>query len=137
VTLYLPALERRPTATDRERVVLLVEDEPLARNAAKRQLKSLGFHVLEASDGREALSLYRERKGDITLVLLDLVMPKMDGEAVLDQLLKLDPEVKVLITSGYRSRDGARHLIERGAKGFLEKPYMFAELRQAIDLAEG
>jgi two-component system cell cycle sensor histidine kinase/response regulator CckA len=85
--------------------VLLVDDEETIRTLGARMLSRLGFVVLTAGDGREALALYAQHRGEIVLVLLDLTMPHMDGEETLHGLRALDPEVRVIMSSGYSEQD--------------------------------
>ena len=142
VTIYLPALAEedfprqagQPRAATRGSV-LLVDDEVMVRTAAGRLLRSLGYQVLMASNGKEAVELYQAKKDEVVLVILDLVMPEMNGAVVFEKLRALDPEVRVLLASGHDRELNARELIDRGARGFLQKPYVRDELRRAMDQA--
>ena len=91
--------------------VLLVDDEELIRASGQRLLRALGYRVLLAEDGAEALEIYGERQGEIVMVLLDMVMPVMDGVDAFLKLRELDPEVKVLLTSGHTIEDKAAWLL--------------------------
>jgi CheY-like chemotaxis protein len=92
----------------------------------------IGYTVLTAVDGETALKLYREQKGQIDLVILDLIMPGMSGTSVLDALLKLDPATKVIVASGYSDIGPMRESREAGAKSFIAKPYEIKQLLQMI-----
>ena len=92
----------------------------------------MGYHVLAARDGEEAISIYKSHREKIDLVILDLVMPKMEGGKVFDRLKEISPEVKVLIASGYSLDGEASQLLERGAKGFIQKPFDMKQLSQSI-----
>ena len=113
-------------------VVLLVDDESAVRSVASRLLKRLGYTVVEACDGREAVAVYYLRQEEIDFVLMDLIMPEMSGAETYAQLRGMNPGVKVLVCSGF---DGgqAREVLDSGAAGFLPKPYSLKLLREAID----
>ncbi len=100
-----------------------------------RMLEQLGFRVLTAADGREALAVYRAHMDEITLVLLDLTMPHMDGEETFRELRRLDPEVRVVMSSGYTEQDVTSRFAGKGLAGFLQKPYTLAELTGRLQAA--
>ena len=118
-----------------EGTVLLVDDEQTIRTLGTRMLSSLGFTVLTAADGREALKIYAEHRDEIALVLLDLTMPRMDGEETLRELRLLDPQVRVVMSSGYTETDIASRLADEAPAGFLQKPYTLTELRDKLRAA--
>jgi PAS domain S-box-containing protein len=111
--------------------VLLVDDEETVRAIGKEMLKALGFEVLTAGDGREAVAAYRENEG-IKLVILDLTMPHSDGEQCFRDLRVLDPEVKVIISSGFSEQEVTQKFLGKGLAGFIQKPYKLSVLRDAI-----
>jgi two-component system, cell cycle sensor histidine kinase and response regulator CckA len=113
-------------------LVLMVDDDRLVRAAAARALKRLGYQVMLASDGVEAVEVYREHKAEIRCVLLDLLMPRMDGRQTYQALREIDPSVRVLITSGYADNLQVQDLIDRGVRGFVAKPYDLELLSDAI-----
>jgi len=121
--------------------VLVVDDEQAVRQLARRMLERAGFDVLLASDGREALDVFRAHRTRISLVLLDLTMPSMDGEMTLRALRELDTAVPVLLSSGFSESEMAVRLAGCGLAGFVEKPYTRAELircvRAALDGGSG
>jgi DNA-binding NtrC family response regulator len=106
----------------------LVEDEPGVADCGRRILTSAGYSVITATNGRNALAIYRDRKDEISLVILDLIMPEMSGRDCLMELLKIDPSVKVLIATGYTPEDELHREICPLVKGFLQKPFAIAEL---------
>jgi two-component system cell cycle sensor histidine kinase/response regulator CckA len=112
--------------------VLLVDDEETVRALGTRMLSQLGFAVLAAADGREALTLYAEHPGEIALVFLDLTMPRMDGEETFRELRRLDPGVLVVMSSGYTEHDITSRFAAGGPAGFLQKPYTLAQLAERL-----
>ena len=113
-------------------VVLLVDDEDLVRVLGKHLLERLGFSVLTAADGVEALAIFQSRAAEIACVLLDLTMPRMDGEETLRALRRLQPNVRVLLCSGYGEQQVASRVRDLNSVEFLQKPYQMAELAQKL-----
>jgi nitrogen-specific signal transduction histidine kinase len=117
-------------------LVLVVDDDEVVRTMAQRMVEQLGFSALAAGDGEEAVRLYRERAEEIACVLLDLTMPKMNGEETFRELRKVRPEVRVVLSSGYSEENATERFAGLGLAGFLQKPYqletMTAVLRRAI-----
>jgi PAS domain S-box-containing protein len=112
--------------------ILVVDDEDTIRAVAARMLESLGFRVLLASDGREALTLYAERRAEIVGVLMDLTMPHLDGEETFRELRRLDPMVRVLLMSGYNEQDAIARFVGKGLAGFIQKPFNMEDLRTSL-----
>jgi CheY-like chemotaxis protein len=112
--------------------ILLVDDEPVVLEVGSEMLTSMGFEVLLASNGAEALEVFRNRVREISLVILDLVMPFMDGWRAFKALKAMDPRVKVLATSGYSDDCEAARMLEMGFSGFLQKPFSMRNLRDAL-----
>ncbi len=112
--------------------VLLVDDEEPVRELGTRMLERIGFQVLVAANGREALDLYKARHDEIMLVFLDLTMPCMDGEEAFHHLRKINPKVRVLLTSGYSEADIAQHFTGKPFFGFLQKPYSLETLTRCV-----
>ncbi len=104
----------------------------MIRDLGKRILTKAGYTVLTAGNGREALDLYRRGKENISLVILDLIMPEMGGKQCLEELLKIDPRARVLIASGFGATGQAKEAIETGAGGFVDKPYDMKRLLQDV-----
>lgn len=111
--------------------VLLVDDEESVRNVGVQMLKHLGYTVLQAKDGQEALAIFEQTPG-ISFVLLDLVMPRMDGRECLRELRRLAPDVAVIMSSGYNEQELAGEFRETPPNGFLQKPYDVAALRETL-----
>ena len=112
--------------------VLLVDDEETVIGIGSEMLKELGFEVLTAMDGREAVEVFKEKKGRIAAVLLDLTMPHLDGEQTFRELRLIDPEVKVIMSSGYNEQEVTQRFAGKGLAGFIQKPYKFSTLRNLI-----
>lgn len=108
--------------------ILLVDDEAFVRDLGQRILSQAGYTVFTAGNGIEALDLFARKENQFDLVILDLIMPEMGGEACLRELLKIDPGVKVLVASGYSADTSMRGPLEVGAKSFVSKPFRLKEL---------
>ncbi len=115
--------------------VLVVDDEQLVRNFSLRALKSFGYEVVGAEDGIQAEELYREQPFD--LVLLDMVMPKRGGLDTHRALVAIDPDVKVIVVSGYSRNHTVEEILAAGANDFLQKPFKLGELAAKVTLAMG
>lgn len=112
--------------------ILVVDDEETVRSLGKRMLERAGFTVLTAADGQEALKVFASEKDRIRLIILDLTMPILDGEACFHLLQQQDPEVKVILTSGYSEQDVVNQFAGKGLAGFLQKPFTSGDLIQKI-----
>jgi CheY-like chemotaxis protein len=140
VNVFLPTTEELPQLAHRAQGqpsvrrghVLIVDDDPTMREAASRITESIGLTPLRAANGKEALALWEQNKGGITLVLLDMVMPELDGAATF-RALREQSNVPVLLVSGYTDHTAAQQLLAEGAEGFLEKPYTAEQLGAEID----
>jgi CheY-like chemotaxis protein len=113
-------------------VVLVVDDEPTVRDLAERVLQDAGFCVLLAKDGRQALESLETHREEIDVMLLDLIMPRMDGPEVLRQLQIRSPDLPVVLMSGYGEQELASRLAESRANGFIQKPFRASELVESI-----
>ncbi|MEE9420272.1 MAG: PAS domain S-box protein, partial [Desulfatiglandaceae bacterium] len=130
-SIYLPASEKRvekPVKVDQQIVertgtILLVDDEELVLDVGVQLLRALGYTVLEAKGGREAVEIYEENKDRIDMVLLDMVMPGMGGGEAYDKMKDINPDIKALLSSGYSIDGQATEILERGCNGFIQKPF--------------
>jgi two-component system, cell cycle sensor histidine kinase and response regulator CckA len=104
-------------------LVLVADDEAGLRALARNILTRAGFRVITATDGREALELYRQHGREIRLVVLDMTMPHLDGEACFLAMRELHPDAKIVITSGYSEQEVVAHFVGKGLAGFVQKPY--------------
>ncbi len=139
--VYLPALDedaaqvgacQRPAIQIGTETVLLVDDEDLIRDLARTILVRAGYEVITATNGREALELYKTEANRVSLIILDLIMPEMGGAECLDELLRIDPGAKVLIASGYSADNPTSAELELSAKGFVWKPYNVKQFLDAV-----
>ena len=128
-------MDIEPVSLGKVRRPLLVDDDRMIRTLGTRLLEHLGYQTLLAENGEAALELYRQRSSEISFVILDLAMPVMDGAECFQSLRKIDPEASVLICSGYFQDAKVDALIERGAIGFIQKPYTTQSLAVSIDTA--
>jgi len=139
--MYLPVEEkaarsvrRSPevTAAPREANILLVDDEDLVRQLARDTLSRLGYNVIVREDGESGLAHFRDHWRDIDVVILDLVMPRMNGAAAYRAMKAINPDIKVLLCSGYTVDGVAKELLADGAQGFVQKPFHPAELSAKV-----
>jgi PAS domain S-box-containing protein len=139
-TIYLPASSDVP-ATDAApegplargtETVLVVDDDEMVREVTREMLETLGYTVVTARNGEEAVAVFRDRFASIDLVLLDIVMPKLDGNGAWEALKAIKPGVKILLTSGYSVDRHASRLLARGCSGFIQKPCDLRVLSQTV-----
>jgi CheY-like chemotaxis protein len=120
---------------DLKETILLVDDDDSARRSTSALLTAIGYKVLLATGGKEALELYKQDREQIDLVLLDTIMPGMDGVETYRRLKEIEPEVRVLLMSGYTKdmvEEQVKELLERGWGGFLKKPFSLQELNESV-----
>ncbi len=136
-SVFLPASESRPMEADaapRTKVrrgsgtILLVDDEEIIIDAIGAMISNLGYSLYTAGSGAEAVKIYRERGAVIDLVILDMVMPGMGGGETFERLKAVDPNVQVILCSGYSAEGNAAEILRRGCRGFLQKPFSLNEL---------
>ena len=145
-TVLFPAVEHATAARRSKQrgevprgrgTVLVVDDEELVRRMAKAALERHGYQVVEAADGRSAIEVLKRHPGTISAVLLDLSMPVMSGDEALPELLRIRPDVKILVTSGYSEAETIRLFHGQPVAGFIQKPYTSSQLantmRNALD----
>ncbi|MGB5750390.1 MAG: response regulator [Desulfobacterales bacterium] len=112
--------------------ILLVDDEKSTIQVEKLMLRELGYQVVSALSGKEAIELYKEKMVDLDLVALDMIMPEMNGKDTYDALKKINPEVKVLLVSGYSLNKQIEELMEKGCNGFIQKPFDIKQLSHKL-----
>jgi two-component system, cell cycle sensor histidine kinase and response regulator CckA len=122
----------KPEVLGGQETILLVDDEEGVRDLASRILDRAGYRVLTAGDGCSALELYEKERKNISLVILDLIMPKMGGRQCFEKLRMIEPKVKVVFASGYSDTESKEELIEAGGGGFVGKPFQMARLLSTV-----
>ena len=138
--IYLPAsddkieqdIQINPKMLKGKEKILLVDDEEDTIRVEKLMLKELGYSVIPALSGQEAVQLYKENKLTLDLVALDMIMPEMNGKDTYDELKRINPQVKVLLVSGYSLNKQIEELMDKGCIGFIQKPFSIVQLSQKI-----
>ena len=139
-TIYLPVWEKDGYEEEKlpEKVVkgsvalLLVDDEDIIIDVGEQMLKTLGYEVLLAGGGKKAIEIYTNNQDRIDMVILDMIMPDMGGGETYDRLKEINPDVKVLLSSGYSINEKANEILARGCNGFIQKPFDLRELSGKI-----
>jgi len=144
ISVCLPVSVCKPAAAQPQQLdlrgigtVLVIDDETLVREVCNDLLSSVGYRVLTASDGEEGLRLFRAMHEQIDLVLLDMVLPRMDGPAVFEELRRIQPDARVVLCSGFNPSGyaGIDQLIAAGALGFVQKPFTLQSICTALTAA--
>jgi PAS domain S-box-containing protein len=115
--------------------ILIVDDEDMIRTIAAQILTTAGYRVQTCADGQEAVDLYVKDHRNIDLVIMDMVMPRLDGREAFEQMRKINRKVKVLLSSGFSEDGDAQAILKAGASGFIQKPYRSAELLARVQQA--
>ncbi len=138
--VYLPASKGKIREEDKpsgevlrgKGTVLLVDDEEMIIDVAGQMIQNFGYHVMTAASGKEAVDVYKKNRDRIDMVILDMVMPEMSGEDAYDNLKEIDPDIKVLLSSGYSIDGRAAKILDRGCNGFIQKPFDMKRLSTKI-----
>lgn len=139
--VYLPAIAHQELGVPADQVgqeqgrgekILVIEDEPLLRDLLTDFLSGAGYDVIKAGDGEEGIAVYREHADAIDLVLSDIGLPKLDGEQVCNEILKTNPQAKVILCTGFIEEQKKTSLLEQGVVDVLHKPYKVAEVLSAV-----
>jgi CheY-like chemotaxis protein len=139
-SIYLPASEKevkrivrtRGKAAQGTANVLLVDDEEVVLKVGQELLEAMGHQVLTAKDGKEAITVYKKNRDKIDIVVLDMVMPRMGGGKAYDLMKEINPDVKVLLSSGFSVDGEASEILKRGCDGFIQKPFTMKQLAAKI-----
>ncbi len=115
-------------------LVLVIDDEEVMRRNAETILRECGLDIVTAANGKEGIELYRKQSKEISVVLLDMAMPGMSGKETYRELKKIDPECRVLLTSGYKQDERVKDVLKMGVKGFVQKPYTIYSLSKALKI---
>ena len=142
--IYLPALEKTEIQSPQDRsdalpvgngeLILVADDESSIREIIKTLLEAFKYRVLVANDGIEAIALYAQHKEEISVVLLDLMMPSLDGSMTIRTLHRMNPQVKIIASSGLMSNHEIIQTLDNNVKAFLQKPYTSDELLKKLQL---
>lgn len=143
--IYLPVSDgtapETPGGSDQlpfgHETILVVDDDRMNIATMKELLERLGYRVLTAGSGQEAVAIAMEGRARIDLVILDMIMPGMGGGKTFDALRQIDPDMKIVVCSGYAASEEARRIMDRGCKGFIQKPFRLRELAGLIRQALG
>jgi nitrogen-specific signal transduction histidine kinase/CheY-like chemotaxis protein len=140
VSIYLKGTEPKPSVAEkveafeiqRSGTALIVEDEHLVMEVNRTIVEKLGYHVLEARTGEEAINLAKSYEGRIDFILLDVILPDMDGSHIYPLLIEARPGIKVIVCSGFALDGPARQILESGAESFVQKPFTMAALSAVL-----
>lgn len=140
VRIYLPAIEAQVKEAVKPKTdlpkgagtVLIIEDEEMVMRVNRALLERLGYHVLGAKTGREAINIAKTFDGDIDLAILDIVLPDMGGKAIYPLIMEARPNLKVIACSGYPFDGSAREILNAGAQDFIEKPFLLTTLSEKL-----
>ena len=139
-TLYLPITDkqayrenpRNEGVVKGTETILLIDDEAMVLMVAHAMLEKLGYRVIDARNGHEAMDILAQQADDIDIVILDLILPGMDGGKIFDRIRELKPEIPVMLSSGYALDGQAAGIMAKGCNGFIQKPFNIAELSQQV-----
>ena len=112
--------------------LLLVDDEDIVIGVGEQMLKTLGYEVLLARSGKEAIEIYTDNQDRVDMLILDMIMPGMGGGEAYDRMKEINPDIKVLLSSGYSMAGQATEILKRGCNGFIQKPFSVNELSEKI-----
>lgn len=144
--LYLPATEKAIKKEKRvpdkivkgKETILFVDDESSVIEGCEGMLTKMGYNVLTAKSGTEALDIYKRKSDKIDMVILDMIMPEMSGGETYDRLKEMDPDIKVLLSSGHSIKGQARMILKRGCNGYIQKPFnieaLSMKIREILDI---
>jgi len=140
--IYLPAFEKIKKDDEKKEIdrrisgtgtILFVDDEKMIIDVGQAILKKLGYSVLVATAGKEAVDIYEKNREKIDLVVLDMIMPDMNGSEVFEKIREINPDVKVLLSSGYALNGQASGIMEKGCNGFIQKPFNVKKLSAKLN----
>jgi CheY-like chemotaxis protein len=144
--LYLPATEKEVKKEKRapdkivkgKETILFVDDEITVIEGCEGMLNKMGYNVSTAGSGKEALEIYKRKSDEIDMVILDMIMPEMGGGETYDRLKEMNPDIKVLLASGYSIKGQATEILKRGCNGFIQKPFnmeaLSMKIREILDI---
>jgi two-component system cell cycle sensor histidine kinase/response regulator CckA len=131
-------IEPKDTITHGVETILLVDDDEMVIDVSRQLLEKLGYTVLTADGGQEAIAIYQKHYNEISLVIIDMVMPDLNGGETYDELKNINPNIKVLLSSGYSIDGQAQDILDRGCNGFIQKPFninkLSCKVRDVLDI---
>jgi PAS domain S-box-containing protein len=140
--ILFPAIDKAAGSIRKEQVedvdwcgsgtVLLADDEDIVRATGESMLEELGFTVLLAEDGREAIDIYRDHASEVVLVVLDLTMPNVSGEEAFSEIRRVNRDARIILSSGYNEQEVSNRFVGKGLAGFIQKPYRYEALRDKV-----
>jgi DNA-binding response OmpR family regulator len=116
--------------SDSPKTILIIDDEEMIREIAHDMLSHLGYNIILAADGEEAIEIFRKNYQSIDMVLVDLIMPKMNGAVCLQKLKEINKETPIIVASGITEVSKKKSVLEMGAHDYLEKPYSIKSLKE-------
>jgi CheY-like chemotaxis protein len=145
VRIFLPATEAKLKKLKKPKIeptkgkgtILVIEDEEMVLDVCRELLKRLGYQVLGAKTGNEAINIAQTFDSDIDLAMLDIVLPDMGGEAVYPRIMKARPNLKVIVFSGYSIDGPAQEILNKGAQDYIQKPFTIAEISKKLKTVLG
>ena len=147
--IFLPAIDGQNNLQNKEiepkdtiihgvETILLVDDDEMVIDVSRQLLEKLGYTVLTADGGQEAIAIYQKHYNEISLVIIDMVMPDLNGGETYDELKNINPNIKVLLSSGYSIDGQAQNILDRGCNGFIQKPFninkLSCKVRDVLDI---
>jgi DNA-binding NtrC family response regulator len=118
---------------ERKGTVLVVDDEEMALYVEVLMLERIGYNTLQATNSEEACQLYRDEKDHIDLVVLDIILPDENGAATYKVLKRINPDIKVLVSTGYGTDDNVRQILNDRQNGLIEKPFKFKQFTSKVE----
>jgi len=112
--------------------ILLIEDDEIVMDVSRALLERLGYRVLGAMNGKEAVNIAKNYDGDIDLAMLDIILPDIGGKVVYPQLMGVRPNLRVIVCSGYSVDGPAQEILDAGAQGFIQKPFTLIALSEKL-----
>jgi PAS domain S-box-containing protein len=139
--IYLPASSAHvieepvclPSIRNGKETILVVDDEPNILEVTEEMLQTMGYNVLTAANGREALSIFKDNRQQVDLTILDMIMPGLSGGETFNRIRKMHSKARVLLSSGYSIKGEAQKILDRGCDGFIQKPYNLEKLSQKLE----
>ena len=124
-------MESAEKTTQSNNTILLVDDEEMVLDIGVQMLKRLGYNVMKAESGSQAISIFQQNRETIDVVILDIVMPDFSGSETVDAIKDINPNAKILLSSGY-GRDGKTNELLQRCHGFIQKPFSMKELSESL-----